>query len=259
MGGLGNQLFQYAYSRGLELSGKKIVFDTSFFEGAKAKEDSARDFKLNNFNIETKAKFENKRDNVAFFINKIKRRLGVDVEEYYQSEKYFKKIEKSIRREFALKNPISEISSKWKEKIGVVENSISVHIRRGDYVQNQNTNAFHGICDIEYYNEALKRVAEILNNKNIEVFVFSDDINWTKENIKFPYPVHFVSDQQIPDYEELILMSLCKHNIIANSTFSWWGAWLNKNQNKIVMAPKQWFVDKTTDELDILPSEWIKI
>ncbi|MEK7202850.1 MAG: alpha-1,2-fucosyltransferase [Patescibacteria group bacterium] len=258
-GGLGNQMFQYACGRNLELSGKKIIFDTSFFNGDKAKKDTARNFKLNNFDIKTKAKFSNKKYLIINIINKIKRKLGFKQEFFYQSEKYFKNIKNIIHKEFTLKNSLAKESLMWQEKISMTENSVSLHIRRGDYVQKKETNAFHGTCDIQYYKKAIEKITEILKNKNIEIFVFSDDIDWAKENLLLSYPTHFVSDPQIPDYEEIFLISLCRHNIIANSTFSWWGAWLNKNSNKIIMAPKQWTVAKTSDELDILPINWIKI
>jgi len=260
-GGLGNQLFQYAYGRKMELSGKKVVFDVSFFEGVKAKGDMARNFKLNNYNIETKAKFSNKNANSFYrrILNKIVVRIVPKEDGFWQSEKYFKDIENDIRKEFTLKNQLSSSCLDWQKKIQTTENSVSLHIRRGDYVQDQKTNAFHGTCDMSYYQTALEKVTKILQNKNIEIFVFSDDIEWAKENLKFPYITHFVSSPDIQDYEELFLMSLCKHNVIANSTFSWWGAWLNQYQNKIVVGPKQWFANKTTEGLDILPPEWIKI
>ncbi len=258
-GGLGNQLFEYAYGRRLELSGKKIRFDTSFFHGNKAKIDTARDFKLDKFNIETKAEFSEKKHSFLNLTRKIKRHLGFKFDEYYQNEKYFKNIEKNIRKEFTLKNPLSKTSLSWEEKIKNTENSVSVHIRRGDYVSDKKTNTYHGTCDIKYYKNGLEKITEILQNKNVEIFVFSDDIAWTKENLKLPYQTYFVSSPEIVDYEELILLSKCKNNIIANSSFSWWGAWLNQNNDKIVIAPKQWTTTKNSDELDVLPKKWIQI
>lgn len=259
MGGLGNQMFQYAYGRARELSGDKVIFDTAFFNVGNIKPDTARDFKLYNFNIETRVAFSNKGHTIVDLLSRIKRRLGFAVEEFYQSERYFERIANVIRREFTLKGPLSAECINWKEKIAVSENSVSIHIRRGDYVQNAKTNAFHGTCDVEYYRKALNKMAEILNTKNLEIFVFSDDILWAKENLHFPHQMYFVSDPRIADYEEMWLMSLCKHNVIANSTFSWWGAWLNNNPNKIVVGPKQWFNGKSSEELGILPAEWTKI
>ena len=252
-------MFEYACGRNLELSGKKVIFDISFFYGNRSKIDTARDFKLDKFNIETKVQFSEKKHLFINIINKTKRRLGFKFDEYYQGENYFKDIENNIRKEFTLKNRLSEISLSWKEKIENAENSVSVHIRRGDYVKDAKTNAHHGTCDIRYYEQGLEKIVNILGNKNINIFVFSDDISWAKENIKFPYQTYFVSSPEIIDYEELILLSKCKNNIIANSSFSWWGAWLNQNQEKIVVAPKQWTVAKTSNELDILPKKWIQM
>jgi hypothetical protein len=256
-GGLGNQMFQYAYGRALEMSGEKVIFNTAFFCGSKAKKDTTRDFKLNNFNIETKAEFSNKKHLIFNIFNKVVVKLGLK-KNFYQNEKYFKNIENNIRKEFTLKNPLTPKGLDWEEKISSTANSISLHIRRGDYVLNIKTNSFHGVCDIKYYTSALEEIVKKTGN-NINIFIFSDDITWAKENLKFPFPFNFVSDSEIPDYEELYLMSLCKHNIIANSTFSWWGAWLNQNPDKIVIAPKQWLTNKTSTELDILPKEWIQI
>jgi hypothetical protein len=241
MGGLGNQLFQYAYGRNLELTGEEVVFDTSFYNGSKAKTDTARNFKLSNYNIKTTAEFSNKNHPLLNIYGKIKRRIGLKNEEFFQNEKYFTDYKDSILKEFTLKNPLSVVSQTWLEKINSAENPISLHIRRGDYISDNKTNSFHGVCDLKYYKKALEEITKKLG-PSINIFVFSDDISWAKENLKFPFPTNFVSDPEIPDYEEMYLMSLCKHNIIANSTFSWWGAWLNQNPNKMVVAPKQWTV-----------------
>ncbi len=257
-GGLGNQMFQYAYGRNLEIAGKRIAFDISFFDGAKPVVDTARIFKLNKFNIQTKTrfgKFITKKDLFINYLNKIKRRLGFFVDEYYQNEKYFIGIADKIRKEFTLKN---DFSAPAKEYLQRIENSdsVSLHIRRGDYVANKKINAYHGVCGLDYYNEATRIIKEKINNPIF--FVFSDDIHWAKENLKGNEFV-FVSCPEIEDIEELILMSKCKHNIIANSSFSWWGAWLNDNSEKIVIAPKKWFNDKKAKQMDIVPSNWLRI
>lgn len=258
-GGLGNQMFQYAYGRNIELKGSKIIFNTSFFDGNKAEGDTARDFKLNNFNIKTNAKFSSKNHPLNNLIKRILAKFGIKEDGYWQNEKYFKEIEANIRTEFTLAKPLSTKSLDWKDKILNIQNSVSLHIRRGDYIQNTETNKFHGTCDVDYYKKSIKKTVSMINSADIEIFVFSDDINWAKQNLSFPYQTHFISNLEIPDYEEIYLMSLCKYNIIANSTFSWWGAWLNNNPEKIVIGPKQWFTDKTTDELEILPHTWIQI
>jgi len=256
-GGLGNQMFQYAYGRNLMIQkNKEIIFDVSFFKNNS--NDTKRLFSLNNFNLNNSIKFSDKKENIFLEVfkkiySKITGNYG-----FYQSEKYFKEIKNIIIEEFTLKNPLANISKGWEEKIKLSPISVSIHIRRGDYINDPKTNKHHGICEIEYYKKAI----DLLENKigkNFEIFVFSDDIEWAKNNLSFNQQINFVSSPEIPDYEEMYLMSLCKHNIIANSTFSWWGAWLNRNKNKIVIGPKQWFVKKTSNILDILPSSWIKI
>jgi hypothetical protein len=258
-GGLGNQMFQYAYGRALEIKGKGVIFSTFLVNDGRAKIDTARDFKLDKFNLKTRAQFVNKKFLLSDFLNRVLNRLNFKENGFWQSEKFFKEITENIHQEFTLKNPVTIASATWQKKIQGIENSVSLHIRRGDYVLDKTTNAFHGTCNLEYYQKALAEISNKLKDKNIEIFIFSDDIAWAKTNLSFPHPIHFVSDPQIPDYEEMYLMSLCKHNIIANSTFSWWGAWLNKNPDKIVVAPKQWFAHKTADELDILSPGWLKI
>jgi len=265
-GGLGNQLFQYAYGRSLELSGIKIVFDISFFAGRKASIDTSRDFKLDNFNLQTKALFVNKKLSLLNLLKKCFGKLGFHKERFYQSEKYFKNCAENIRKEFTLAKPLSPASLEMSQRIMRTPQSISLHIRRGDYVLDNNTNAYHGVCGAEYYTKALdllrSKVGPKFNQQDAAIFVFcefSEDIAWAKTNIAFPCPVHFVSRPEIPDFEEICLMSLCKHNIVANSSFSWWGAWLNANQGKIVIAPARWFAKKQPAEADIVSSSWLRV
>lgn len=282
-GGLGNQLFQYALGRNLALTGnKEVKFDLSWFNTYKE-----RKYKLDHFNtvteIGTKSeikavkKYGKKYGRLAFLHNRlfiddsiyIKQKDAADfdpkifqinrsvyLDGIWHSEKYFKQIEDSVRKEVKLKNHPHEGFEEIAERMGR-ENSVSLHVRRGDYLTMSKAIKTMNVCSIEYYNEAVKIIASKV--KNPIFFVFSDDINWAKENLKLNFPVFFVSNKVIPDYEELILMSKCKHNIIANSSFSWWGAWLNMNHNKIVILPKNWFKDKEKSTKDIAPNNWIKI
>ena len=135
--------------------------------------------------------------------------------------------------------------------------SVSLHVRRGDFVNNPQTFSHHGVCEPGYYREAIGKIKE--QHTDLEVFVFSDDMDWAKANITTDLPVTFVNGAGRQDFEDLYLMSLCRHNIIANSSFSWWGAWLNPNPEKIVVAPARWFNDKNTDTKDLLPPEWVKL
>lgn len=261
-GGLGNQLFEYAYGRNLELSGKKIIFDTSFFNGGKAKVDTARNFKLNNFKIETKAEFAIRKTPILNLFNKIRRKLGVPHDDHYQSEKHFSKIAEVVTREFGLRDKMSQGAENLLDLIQKTAIPVSVHIRRGDYIQNARTKQYNNGCSPEYYKKALETIAEKLGKEatpKIQLFVFSDDIDWVKNNLKFPYPATYASNPAIADYEELTLMSKCSHNVIANSSFSWWGAWLNPNPQKIVIAPERWLNTKPSSYKDIVPNSWIKI
>lgn len=263
-GGLGNQMFQYAHGRSLELGGESVVFDTSFFCGNRSKSDTPRNFSLNNFKINEAAKFSDKKRPLRDLIKKVAARLGLsDKDKFFQSEKYFKENEATIREEFRLKNDLSPESKRWKSVIEMAPMSVSIHMRRGDYISDSKTNAYHGVCDIGYYKRSLDFLASKMGGSSdkagLELFVFSDDIEWTKKNISFNFPAHFVSNPAIPDYEEMYLMSLCKYNIIANSSFSWWGAWLNENTKKLVVAPQKWFATEKASSADVVPSSWIKI
>lgn len=149
----------------------------------------------------------------------------------WENERYFADIADIIRREFTLKVPLGATAQHWKEKILAAECAVSMHFRHGDYL-NHDLDIFAAV-PIDYYCECLNRLRQ--QYKNLTVFVFSDDIHWCKENLRLDLPTEFV--EGCKDYEDLCLMSLCKHNIIANSSFSWWGAWLNQNTDKKVFVP----------------------
>jgi hypothetical protein len=131
-------------------------------------------------------------------------------------------------------------------------------VRMTDYLTDPVTQKKHGTCDSEYYKRALEYITEKVSNPHF--YVFSDDMQWTKQNLDIPQPVCYV-DQNSPNmgHVDMYLMSLCRHHIIANSTFSWWGAWLNKNPDKIVIAPKKWFAAAEYNSDDLIPSSWIRI
>jgi hypothetical protein len=138
-------------------------------------------------------------------------------------------------------------------------NSVALHVRRGDYAVFANVIALMGETNFDYYSRAANYLAERV--KDPQFFVFSDGIEWCKENVKLPFPTTYVDDssrgpKQAFHFE---LMSLCKHNIIAASTFSWWAAWLNHNPGKIVVAPKRWYADPAHRDADIVPDSWAKI
>jgi hypothetical protein len=287
IGGLGNQLFQYAIARRIaHFKNCTIKLDLSGFHNY-----NLRTYCLNHFNIvENIASLEEiaslkrtQRKNLVIltlgFFNKIRpyykqsfikeRHFHFDpnmmkvscnayLEGYWQSEKYFKDIENIIRSEFILKHEPDAINKEISHIIGN-SNSVSIHVRRGDYISNPVTNQVHGVCPLDYYYRAIDKINELIKEPP-HFFVFSDDPDWARENLKIEDPVMVVSHNGLDkDYEDLRLMSLCKHHVIANSSFSWWGAWLCTNKEKIIIAPNKWFNANENDTHDLIPDSWIKI
>lgn len=175
---------------------------------------------------------------------------------YWQSERYFADIKDMIRTEFRVKIPLEGLNQGLAEQICETE-SVSIHVRRGDYVSNHVTAAYHPACGIEYYHRAVNYISEYC--KKLHFYIFSDDPAWVESNLHIPYPATLVKHNGHCAYDDLRLMSLCRHNIIANSSFSWWGAWLNRNQDKIVVAPRLWFSDPAINTSDLIPVGWIRI
>lgn len=176
---------------------------------------------------------------------------------YYQNELYFKDIREQLLKDFKLTKKLNSKNEKMLEQIKNTE-SISVHFRRGDYTKARVAQHF-GMCSTEYYKNAVKVIADKLNKKPT-LFVFSDDIKWVRENVKFDYDAVYVDiNNGKQGYFDLELMKNCKHNVIANSSFSWMGAWLNNNPNKIVVAPTPWYNSDILNCDDIVPDSWIKL
>lgn len=254
-GGLGNQLFQYSHGRELMITDKKqVIFDTSFFNSNS--KDTSRPFLLSKFNIPESIIFINKEENYfKELIQKLYSKLSGNYG-FFQSELYFKEIESVLRKELTLKIPLSSSAQEFANQITQTQNSVSIHIRRGDYVSNTSANKHHGTCGLEYYKHAISKIKESIESPTF--FIFSDDIEWVKENLHVENAI-YVSNPILTECEELMLMSYCSHNIIANSTFSWWGAWLNQNPSKIVIAPQKWLNTDISKQPDIIPSTWIQI
>lgn len=289
MGGLGNQMFQYAAARSLALEKNTWVYlDPSFlYEDAKGKW-TQRGYELNAFNIQYK--FE--RSGRVNFL----RRVGLKprwrkwsesslwpfgfrsfqegdlkfhpeifdypkntyLQGYFQSEKYFQKHAAAIRNDFSF---CEEAKGRNAEQLEIIRNSfvISVHVRRGDYISLPSAKDYHGIMPLQYYTDG----AEILMKESTEVphfFIFSDDIQWVKENLRLPGKSTYVDWNGAGSAaEDLRLMSNCRHHIVANSSFSWWGAWLNPSPEKKVIAPRRWYADPKVDDSDIVPSGWTRL
>ena len=170
---------------------------------------------------------------------------------YWQSERYFRDNRDLLLKEFTVDVQTEGINAETTYQISRTC-SVAIHIRRGDYVGTR----YHGLCSPEYYERGMETMARTIGSPHF--FVFSDEPEWVRENFSTAYPFTVVGhndpDEPVPD---LALMKLCKHQIIANSTFSWWGAWLNENPRKVVISPKRWFSDLPSDS--IIPDEWIRI
>lgn len=175
---------------------------------------------------------------------------------YWQSENYFKDIERDIRAIFRFDEyKISKHSKSVLQQIRKTV-SVSVHIRRGDYLDVLNQKLYGGICTLEYYNEAISYFTTIYGH-GVLFFIFSNDVEWVKSNFNISNMVIVDCNQKGDAWQDMFLMSKCTHNIIANSSFSWWGAWLNENEDKKVISPSRFM--NIGDSNDIIPSDWIII
>lgn len=267
MGGLGNQMFQYAMVKALSLErNQDFELDLTFMKGY-----SLHKYGLNCFNIENK--ISNKPKWLLYVLIKLKILKTYDEYDngmqynsniqkikatilylggYFQSEKYFIKYENEIRNDFKITAPLKEITLQTARKMKE-ENAVSIHIRRGDYLLNK----VHNTDKELFYKNAMKKIEELIGNP--VYYVFSDDMNWVKENFSTNCETVYVDfNDAATNYEDLHLMASCKHNIIANSSFSWWGAWLNSNPNKVVIAPKEWFAGDNYDYQDVVPEQWLR-
>ena len=285
MGGLGNQMFQYAAGRRLAAFHNALLrLDISDFV-----DYNLHNYGLSAFNIKesiaTPAEIQFlKEPESSSFKKKLKKllrqpsKLGIThirekqyhfgpeiltmhdsvyLDGYWQSEKYFGDIADIIRNEFTVTLPQSDKNMELAQQITSCE-SVSLHVRRGDYVTDEKTNTIHGTCDLAYYEHCIERLTKKIPAPHF--FIFSDDPEWTEKNLKMTHPATFVSHNgSEKNYEDLRLMSQCRHHIIANSSFSWWGAWLGQHRNAIVYAPKRWFNSPSFNTQDLLPDAWTRI
>jgi hypothetical protein len=284
LGGLGNQMFQYALGRALSIQLNQPlrldVFDfanyrlhhgfelSRIFEGAMevaSSEDMQKVLAFRAFPIVRRLL---SRQELAVFrgknfvvepcfqywngISQVPQ--NVYLKGYWQSDKYFKEIVNTLRSDFLFKLPMSYINQMTADKIEQC-NSVSLHVRRGDYVQNGNVMPVHALCSIEYYQMAIGQIARQVRQPVF--FIFSDDIAWVKEKLNIDFPCQFVDHNHgTESYNDMRLMSLCRHHIIANSSFSWWGAWLGQGSGQNVFYPKNWFNNPTYDICDLIPELW---
>lgn len=288
MGGLGNQMFQYAALRAMMLeNGTSGVISLKGITNKTHNVYSLNHFNINNDDITVSSSeiFKSKITYLIYgfycvflvkfkfgysimksiqpFLNsigiycvpdgyiklsKIKSKKNTMVG-YFQSTKYFDKYKNIIKSELTVKEPVKKENVKLLQDIKN-SNSICVHIRRGDYIGSN-----HQVCDTSYYLKAIKIISKKV--KNPKFYIFSDDIEWVKNNINFKVKVNYI-DGNNKNYEELQLMYSCKHFIISNSSFSWWAQYLTDNEERITIAPSRWF-QNSNQKVDIFQDDWIKI
>lgn len=284
IGGLGNQMFQYAVGRAISLErGLPLRLDISGFTNYGLHQG----FELSKvFNcpidIATKEEIKNVLGcrSSSIFRKLLRRSYGsifrgrhliiephyhywAEIKNisqdsylsgYWQSEKYFQDIAVVIRTDFTFKIPLEGRNAELAKQIDQV-NAVSLHVRRGDYVTNSRTRAVHGLCQPDYYQNAVRHVYNQVEQPVF--FIFSDDMAWVKEHLKIDAPCFYVDHNcGTESYNDMRLMSLCRHHIIANSSFSWWGAWLNPTVDKIVVAPRKWFTGDA-NTADLFPENWM--
>jgi hypothetical protein len=286
-GGIGNQLFQYALGRHLSIMNKTdLRLDIHGFKSYKWHNYSLQLFSINEVFFPHNIKnllylhFHKWKDNHATGNKKFRiteetlqpfdpavlnAGSNLYLDGYWQSEKYFKDIRQVLLKDLMITRDFNSINGKISSSI-TSSNSVSVHIRRGNYVANPRVNEVHGTCTQEYYDKSAEYILQKVQDAHF--FIFSDEIEWAKANFKINARHTFVDNnkgfdgenyQDEKNVDDLRLMSLCRHNIIANSSFSWWGAWLNENPEKIVIAPGKWFNDPKMDTVDLIPENWVRL
>jgi hypothetical protein len=257
-GGLGNQLFQYAFGRAVSIGRQEELF----FHKVNLSPTSHRDYILDRFN--TKVQLVNQASGPYYRETVFRYDPGVFeaptgsyFQGFWQTAKYFNNIDSVIREELQFKlNPnlkvnVCQIAKRIKDN----ENSTFIHVRRGDYLREPHL-SYHGLPTIDYYRQAVNLLEKTYADIHQQFFVFSDDPAWCREIFPYNYLVIEGTNQ----FEDLYLMSQCRHAILANSSFGWWGAYLGDCQpDRTVIAPRQWFQDANTSYEDIVPEGWLKI
>ena len=284
-GGLGNQMFQYAAGRALALRhNTSLVADARLFRTYKT-----HDYLIDRFRTAMTDSTDTNLDGIrlppesqnaisrAIWELQNRSRLNYFLERglqyhpefqsleddtylrgYFQCERYFHHIAAQLREELTRPEPVDDLNRQHCDEISS-RLSVSLHLRRGNYVSDPKANKVHGTCPLEYYAEAANHIAESVEGLPT-FFVFSDSPEWVQENLKLPYEMRFVTHNSIDDPSmDLMLMSSCQHHVIANSSFSWWGAWLNPSPKKIVVACRQWFADASKNDRDIVPESWVRL
>jgi len=287
-GGLGNQLFQYAAGRSLALFHRTDhVLDVSQYGDEVFSNQTPRNLDIIDFNISSRVAVDQdlaklRPSNFMLskasrsFKNKFLKKYYLDwhpeifsagnklyLDGYFQCEKYFIDVFQELRNEFTLREEYLLSIANILSKIQSDQPSISIHIRRGDYVNNLRIRHIYDICTLDYYSRATQEL--IQQFPNARLYIFSDDINWVQSNMPIFKNATLISDmktisgENLRPSQELFLMSQCDHHIIANSSFSWWGAYLNASSSKVVIAPNIWNRSKFFHQNDIIPEAWMRL
>lgn len=283
-GGLGNQLFEYAAGVALaQRLGAGLFLDVSSYDGPGTRHYALAPFRL----PEEVGRLDRtpwpRGSRLDRLYRALARRLGLPrcglpafieqepgfddrfsavqrpvlLDGYFQSADYFADVAVIIRARIGLPRSLGAASQAVLRQIEQTE-SICMHVRRGDYVSNKGFNQFHGVCGLDYYSRALPIVGADMVAPH--AFVFSDDPGWVKENMHLPCAMTIVdANTEDAAHEDLWLMAACRRFVIANSSFSWWAAWLGSAADKIVVAPEQWFANGTPEPNRLIPSDWIRL
>lgn len=242
LGGLTNQMFHRAYGLALEHRGYDVKYSTSVLVPGTYQEYSLGEFGDIPFGEEYEQIYPE--GSFAFNVAHLNPPENTTLYGYWQNEKYFKDIESKIRYAFRFQTKLSEYANQVLSDIRRSD-SVFVHVRRKYYVDLPH---YHGTLTPEWYRSALALIPKA------NIFMFSDDPEWCKQNFNYRLV------EGTTKYEDLQLMAACKHAVIANSTFSWWGAWLGEgDSDRKIVAPKQWFTDKFANETQIVPERWLSL
>jgi hypothetical protein len=282
-GGLGNQLFEYAAGRSLALRhGAELVLDLSELAAA----TTPRTYALEPFGLPARTVADVRSYEPAPAGSSLRVRLGAwrhgrgstltvlrqkgfafqdeyfaapddtHLVGYWQSERYFAEYAHVIREELARTPRADGPAARALAEVSAAgAASVSVHVRRGDYVADAATNRYHGTLEAEWYRAALAAVEE--RTGPLRAFVFSDDLNWCRRHLCLSCPVGYVDAGSPAD--DLLAMSRCVHHVVANSSFSWWGAWLGEGLDSVVVAPRRWVRDESIDTRYVVPERWLRL
>ena len=287
-GGLGNQMFQYAAALGLAVQqGRALKMEVSNFEACEKRSYQLDCLKVPQNLYTGTPLFQPVSNSIAArVIRRIKRDVfkasalpkgvycephlhfdpaffklsGVEIllDGYFQSPRYFESVAQLLRERFQPAAPLSAKAADWAAKIAASPCSVSLHVRRSDYLQAPHAD-LHGALDRGYYDRAVNLVQRLAGER-VEFFLFSDEPDFIADAFADLPGAHVVRSDPHKSWEDLFLMARCRHNIIANSSYSWWGAWLNPAEDKRVIAPARWFTPDmlaTCNVLDLYPDDWI--